>query len=208
MPTIEGEGLVLRDISRDDIPVIHRWLSDPETVGLTTWRSPPQTTRETERFVEAQTSGDDPLNRAFVILLRENRARIGIVGCFNIDWRNRSGELGIVIGEKKYRARGHGPEAMKLILAFGFEELNLHRLDLRVFDFNDRAIKSYRKCGLVEECRLREVLFRDGEYHDIVIMSILEDEYYNQKTQRKVAKAPRRQGRRKTGEEAGNLAVD
>jgi RimJ/RimL family protein N-acetyltransferase len=117
------------------------------------------------------------LNRAFIIHLRESETPIGTTGCYNIDWGHRSGEIGIVIGEKRYRRQGYGTESMKLMLAFGFRELALHRLYLRVFDFNEGALKSYRKCGLVEEGRLREAYYRDGRFHDIVIMSMLSDEF-------------------------------
>jgi RimJ/RimL family protein N-acetyltransferase len=177
MTTIEGERVVLREIRRDDVSILHFWLSDPEVARYVSLRGGPQTARETERFVEAQTSGDDPLNRAFIIVLREGNRPVGTTGCYNIDWPNRCGELGIVIGEKMYRGYGYGTEATHLILAFGFQELGLHRLYLHAFDFNERALKSYRKCGLVEEGRLREAHYREGRYHDIVIMSILEDDY-------------------------------
>jgi RimJ/RimL family protein N-acetyltransferase len=177
MPTIEGERVLLRELSRDVHAIFHRWLSDPEIARDISWRGHPQTSRETERFIEAQISGGDPLNRAFIIYLLESATPIGTTGCYNIDWNNRSAELGIVIGEKPYRGQGYGTEAMKRVLTFGFRELALHRLYLRVFDFNEGALKSYRKCGLVEEGRLREAYYRDGRFHDVVIMSILSDEY-------------------------------
>ena len=85
--------------------------------------------------------------------------------------------MGIVIGEKQYNGHGYGSEAIQLLLAFGFRELELNSLYLRVFDFNEGALKSYRKCGLIEEGRLREAYFRDGRFHDIVIMSMLSDEF-------------------------------
>jgi RimJ/RimL family protein N-acetyltransferase len=178
MSQIEADRVVLREIRRDDVSHLHRWLTDPESAHLLSMRNHPQTVRETERFVEAQISGADPLNRAFIIGLRDREIpAIGTTGCYNIDWRNRSGELGIVIGEKTYRERGYGAEALELVLKFGFHKLDMHRLYVRVFDFNQHAIRTYRKCGMAEEGRLREAHYREGRYHDIVIMSILEDEY-------------------------------
>ncbi|WP_371413714.1 GNAT family N-acetyltransferase [Virgibacillus sp. Bac330] len=63
------------------------------------------------------------------------------------------------------------------IINYGFEQLNLHRIELEVFDFNTRARKSYEKLGFKQEGIRREVLFYDGEYHHAIMMSILKDEY-------------------------------
>ena len=176
MPRVEGEKVVLREFRLEDVPVIHTWVNDPNIVRFLSWAIFPQTLRETERFVELQMSGEDPMNRAFVISLRDDDLCIGTTG-LNIDWRNRSGELGIVIGNPDYLGKGYGKEAVDLLLGFGFNELNLHRVGLQVFDFNERAIRSYQKSGMVEEGRLREAFFREGDYHDIVLMAITEDEF-------------------------------
>lgn len=177
MPRIVGEKVLLREFRREDIPEIHSWTNDSDIVRFLSWAVFPQTLRDTERFVETQMSGEDPMNRGFVIGLVEGDSCIGTTGLINIDWRNRSGELGIVIGKRDYLGKGYGKEAVDLLLGFGFRELNLHRISLQVFDFNDRAIRSYEKSGLVEEGRLREAFYRDGAYHDIVIMAITEDEF-------------------------------
>jgi RimJ/RimL family protein N-acetyltransferase len=177
MSHIEGDRVALRELRKNDIPMIHRWISDPEINRHISWGPFPQTLRSTERFVEAQLEGEDPLNRTLVISLREEGEDIGTTGCFNIDWRNRCAELAIVIGETTYLGRGYGREAVELLLTFSFDELDLHRIYLRVLDFNHRAIRTFRECGFVEEGRLRETLFRDGAYRDILIMAVLEPEH-------------------------------
>jgi RimJ/RimL family protein N-acetyltransferase len=177
MPRVEGERVVLREFRQEDVPVIHGWVNDRAIVHYLAWAVFPQTQRETERFVEAQMTDADPQNRAFVIALRKSEECIGTIGCHNIDWRSRSAELGVVIGRREYVGKGFGTEATRLLLGFCFDELNLHRVFLRVFDFNQRAIRSYLKCGFREEGRLRQAFFRDGRYHDIVLMGLLEDEF-------------------------------
>ena len=177
MPRIKGERVVLREFRREDIPEIHAWANDPETVRFLSWAVFPQTLRETERFVETQMTGEDPLNRGFVIGVIDGDPCIGSTGLHKIDWRNRCAELGIVIGKRDYLGKGYGKEAVDLLLGFGFNELNLHRIGLQVFDFNERAIRSYRKSGLVEEGRLREAFYREGAYHDIVFMGLTEEEF-------------------------------
>lgn len=182
MPHIEGPRVSLREFRRDDIPVIHSWVNDPEILRFLSWGIFPQTQKETERFVEAQMSGEDPSSRVLVISLRKDNTCIGTTGCHNIDWRNRSAELGIVIGKPEYLGKGYGTEATDLLLDFSFNELNLHRVYLHVFDFNRRAVRSYQKCGFVEEGRLRDAFFREGHYHDIMVMGILEEEHRARKS--------------------------
>lgn len=184
MPRIEGENVVLREFRREDVPVIHAWVNDPQIVRFLSWAVFPQTLRETERFVETQLSGEDPMSRAFVIALRDADQCIGTTGLIPIDWRNRCGELGIVIGNRDYLGRGYGGHSVDLLLGFAFNELNLHRIGLQVFAFNERAIRSYRKSGLVEEGRLREAFYREGNYHDIVLMGITEEEFRLRSTKR------------------------
>ncbi len=177
MPLLEGKRIALRDFLIEDNQSIYSWLQRPEITRYLMADFLPKTSRETETYVEAQMARNDPLNRAFVITLRADASCIGVTGCHNISWPNRAGEIGIFIGEPEQLGKGYGTEAMELLLAFCFKELNLHRVFLRVFDFNRRAIDSYRKCGFKEEGRLREALYRQGDYHDVVVMSLLEEEF-------------------------------
>ncbi|MEC3557614.1 GNAT family protein, partial [Bacillus thuringiensis] len=71
----------------------------------------------------------------------------------------------------------YGSEAMKLLLDYAFLELNLHRVSLRVFSFNHKAIKLYEKIGFVHEGSSRQSLYRNGAWHDIVHMGLLQSEY-------------------------------
>jgi RimJ/RimL family protein N-acetyltransferase len=178
LPLLQGERVALRDFLIEDIQSIYGWLRRPEITRFLYSASLPKTLRETETYVEQQMGHADPLNRAFVIALRGDAKSIGVTGCYNIEWPNRSAEVGIYIGEPDQLGKGYGTEAMKLLLAYSFTELNLHRVFLRVFDFNQRAIESYLKCGFSVEGRLREAIFREGEYHDVVIMSLLEEEFF------------------------------
>jgi RimJ/RimL family protein N-acetyltransferase len=66
---------------------------------------------------------------------------------------------------------------MRLLLKHGFETLNLHRIFLRVYETNPRAIRTYEKVGFVHEGRMRQALYRQGQYHDILLMSVLRPEW-------------------------------
>ena len=102
---------------------------------------------------------------------------IGNIGLHDLDWKNRNAQLGVVIGEKAYWGLGYGTDAIKALLRFAFDEMNLHRVQLRVFEFNERAIRCYRRCGFREEGRLRQELYRGGAYHDVLLMGILREEF-------------------------------
>jgi RimJ/RimL family protein N-acetyltransferase len=103
---------------------------------------------------------------------------LGGVGLMHLDHRNRSAELGILIGRPDDWGRGYGTEAAILMLRHGFEELNLHRIHLRVYDYNERGQKSYARIGFKEEGRLRQAHFRHGAWHDVVLMAILAEEFF------------------------------
>ena len=72
---------------------------------------------------------------------------------------------------------GYGSEAIKLLLEFAFNQLNLNRIEIRVFSFNEQGIRCYKKCGFIEEGCLRQAVYIDGEYHDIIILSVLREEF-------------------------------
>ncbi len=104
---------------------------------------------------------------------------IGNCGFINIDWRSRSGEVGIFIGEKQLWNQGYGTDAMHLLLQHGFNTLNLNRVALDVYATNIRAVRSYEKAGFVHEGRKRQAIFRDGKYIDLLQMSVLRQEWEN-----------------------------
>ena len=93
---------------------------------------------------------------------------IGNTSFMDIDWVSRNAEIGIFLGEKKVWSQGYGREAMKLMLRHGFNHMNLHRIYLRVYEHNIRGIKAYEHAGFVHEGRLRQDVFREGVYRDVL----------------------------------------
>jgi RimJ/RimL family protein N-acetyltransferase len=102
---------------------------------------------------------------------------IGNSGFFNVDWRVRSAELGIVIGDKAYWNQGYGTQAMRLLVHHGFTTLNLNRIFLRVYEDNPRAVRAYEKAGFFQEGRMRQGEYHDGRYLDVLLMSVLKFEW-------------------------------
>jgi RimJ/RimL family protein N-acetyltransferase len=102
---------------------------------------------------------------------------IGSVDLGGIDWVSGNAWVGIGIGEREYWGKGYGSDAMNVLLDFAFGSLNLKRISLTVFEYNERAIKSYLKVGFREEGRMRQWMQRAGERYDLIFMGILREEW-------------------------------
>ncbi|WP_270181061.1 GNAT family N-acetyltransferase [Alkalihalobacillus sp. CinArs1] len=172
---LEADRVYLRPIEQEDLDTFYaKALWDPEGRKLTGTQvvfSRQGVQSWYDRIVMDQSRID------LVTCLQETDQIIGDVAMMDIDHHNKKAVVRISIFDKKYWGQGYGTEAMSLLLIYGFEILNLNRIGLDVFSYNERAIKSYKKLGFQEEGRIREELFYDGEYHDSVLMGILKREF-------------------------------
>ncbi|CAG9621167.1 hypothetical protein BACCIP111883_01939 [Sutcliffiella rhizosphaerae] len=108
------------------------------------------TKEETDTFVENVILHSHS-SKSYIMEVKENSVPIGVTSLINIDTKNRNAECIIDIGDKKYWGKGYGTEALKLLIDYAFLELNLHRVSLRVFSFNEKAIHIYSKLGFERE---------------------------------------------------------
>jgi RimJ/RimL family protein N-acetyltransferase len=181
-----GERVRLRRPERADLPRFAAWLNDPEVRAHLALIYPMGLAHE-ERWFEQQLQAE-PATQAFVIEARAEGAAaadpgaagewqpVGVCGYHTVDWRNRSGELGLFIGEKARWGAGLGEDAVRTLARWGLRQLNLHRVQLRVFEDNAPAIRCYEKVGFRCEGRLRQDRFQDGRYLDTLVMGLLRDE--------------------------------
>ncbi len=172
-----GERLRLRAIEREDLPRFVAWLNDPEVRRNLQLFQPLSLAQEEEWFkgILQRTVEEQPL--VVEIKTADGWQAIGNVGFFAISSSDRSAEIGIFIGEKTLWGKGYGTEAMCLMLSHGFKELNLNRIFLRVYETNQRGLRSYEKAGFKPEGRLRQGRFMDGKYVDVLLMSVLQSEW-------------------------------
>jgi RimJ/RimL family protein N-acetyltransferase len=170
---IRGENLDLRAIEPEDTERCHRWINDPEVTRTLGMRYPLTLAAE-RRWVEQERDATREIQLIIMTLDGQPIGTCGLMGMTPID---RSAELGILIGEKGYWGKGYGTDAVLTLCAFGFTQLNLHRIALGVFPFNTRGIACYEKCGFQDEGADRQAIYRHGEYHDILRMGILAEEY-------------------------------
>jgi len=173
---IPGEKVQLRPIERDDLPRYVEWFSDPEVRRYLIIYLPFSLTQE-ERWFENLVGRLERQEDVLLAIETADGVHIGNIGLHTIDWKNRNAELGIVIGEKAYWNQGYGTDAIRTMLGLAFREMNLHRVFLRVDVDNGRGIRCYEKAGFRQEGTLREVVFREGTFHNQYIMSILESEF-------------------------------
>jgi diamine N-acetyltransferase len=172
-----GKNIRLRAIEREDLPHFVAWLNDPEVIRGLQIAWPLSMAQEENWFSHLleRPGAETPLG--IEIEQAETWVLIGNVGLHNIDSIDRSAEIGIFIGEKTYWNQGYGTEAMRVMVRHGFNDLNLHRIFLRVYATNTRAIHSYEKAGFQHEGKMRDGVFRDGSYLDVVFMSVLQNEW-------------------------------
>jgi diamine N-acetyltransferase len=174
---ITGTRIRLRAIERSDIPLFATWLNDPEvTQGLLLYL--PMSQAQEENWFEnmlKQPPEQHPLG--IEVKNPDGWDIIGNCGFHAVDWKNRSAEVGIFIGKKELWSQGYGQDAMRLLLRHGFNNLNLHRIYLHVFDNNPRAVRSYEKVGFIHEGRLRQDIYKNGSFHDVLVMSVLRPEW-------------------------------
>lgn len=170
---IVGERICLRAWERADLESFFRWFNDAEVTQYIGTAYPALSMDQELRFYE---QGLDNKHRYCIV----TKAGVLIGNCSlnRIEAVHRHAEIGIVIGEKDYWSQGYGREALGLLLRIGFESLGLNRLFLRVVDFNARAQRCYRAAGFVEEGRLRQEVFIHGRFHDMLLMSVLAEEYW------------------------------
>ena len=155
-----------------------RWNQDSEYFRLLD-SEPPRllSEKKIKEWFEKDLDKDDPDGFFFSIKLKEVDQVIGFMGLFNLQWNHGDALAAIGIGEREHWGKGYGTEAMHILLAYAFNELNLRRVTLIVFDYNGRARRSYEKAGFVVEGRMRGMMLREGQRWDMLSMGVLKEEW-------------------------------
>lgn len=170
---LTGDRLYLSPVNIEDLESYTRWVNDPQvTDGLgISWNV---YTLEKEREYLEKMAKDD---YAFAIVKKDDDSLLGNCSILEINNVHRKAMVGLFIGDEHNRNQGYGTEALRLLVDFSFNKLNLHNIMLNVFSFNKRAIASYKKLGFQEIGRRRSSYFLDGKYYDEIFMDILAEEF-------------------------------
>lgn len=171
---IDGKSIYLRFVLESDFDEYYAFLQDPESNRLTGTQTVFTHEDVSTWIKKISVIHDDRVD--FMIFSKDSDHFLGEVVLNEIDSINRSANIRVGIN-LQHSSKGYGTEAMMLMLRYGFEKLKLHRIHLGVYAFNPRAIHVYEKIGFQREGILRDDLYLDGEYHDMIMMAILEDEF-------------------------------
>jgi len=177
-----GERIRLRFNERDDIPRYTAWLNDPAVRRGISQFAPMSLALEEkwfERTLERPTR-----EQGFAIEIPDGKdwKHIGSTSFFDFHDNSRKAEVGILIGDTSEWNKGYGTETMLLMQDYGFGTLNLNRIYLTVLADNLGAIRAYEKAGYVHEGRMRAGTYHDGEYVDMLMMSVLHEEWDARRT--------------------------
>ena len=177
-PMLRGDKVLLRPVRRSDIDHFLKWFNDPEvTQYLSNYL--PMTEMAEEKYLEALGGAMANTDAAMVIEAIEADATkpIGTSGLHGINNKDHNAGFGIAIGDKEYWGKGLGTEVCRLMVNYGFEQLNVHRIGSSVISFNERSIRMHLRVGFKEEGRQREAIFKNGKYHDSVMFGLLKEEW-------------------------------
>lgn len=168
---LDGEQVYLRPLSIQDANDIYlKWLNDSEvTRGLASGYFP---TTQHELIAYISSSLKDQNTIFFALCEKESNGHIGNVKVDRIDWVAQTCELGLIIGEESARGRGLGFETMNLVIGYIFQELNLNKITLAVFENNPGALRLYEKLGFQIEGRFVDHVFKEGKLWDKIYLSL------------------------------------
>jgi RimJ/RimL family protein N-acetyltransferase len=172
---LPGEKCYLSPCRLEDADRWAEWFNDLEVtlpLGDEAYTpSSPESEQETIREIHKDRA------HVFSIVDTKTDQLVGRCLLFNVDPVNRSAMLGIVLGEKSRWDQGYGQEAVKLLLDYGFNLLNLNSVMLGTFSFNERAVRCYEKVGFRVIGRRRKARIIAGDMYDIILMDILAEEF-------------------------------
>ncbi len=174
---IYGDLVRLRGVERTDLEQFVAWLNDPEVIAGLVIYAPLSLTYEEGWFESVTKRPHDEHPLAIEVQQGAEWQMIGNCSFYDLDWRCRSAKVGIFIGDKNFWNKGYGTSVMRLLLQHGFQTLNLNRIGLDVYENNPRAIKAYEKAGFRLEGRARQAMYKSGQYIDVILMSVLREEW-------------------------------
>ncbi len=166
-----GKKCYLSPISIEDVGQYTEWLNDLEVTKTLSIFSMNISYNSEIEILERVSKEHN-----YAIIDLENDKLIGNVGLTDINHLHRTAEIGIFIGDKSYWNKGYGGEAMKLLLKYSFSYLNLRNVMLRVFAYNERAVRCYEKIGFKVIGKRRSSIQFDMKEHELILMDILNDE--------------------------------
>jgi len=172
---LKGKKVILRPLNKEtDLENAVRWFNDPEVVVFIAKMHLPVTVQEEAEWLDNLKNRKDDVLLAIETI---DGVHMGSVGLHKINWVDRTAEAGMAIGKKSYWGRGYGTDAAMLVFSYAFNDLNLRKLNIRTFSFNERALGQLMKCGCKKEGVQKQQVFKNGKYRDIILFSLFKKDW-------------------------------
>lgn len=172
---LNGTKIQLKKVERKNINQLREWRNNPELRKYFREHRLINEDNQIKWYENKILSDSNQYN--FEIHAKEKSVLIGHCGLYYIDWINRTAEFGIYIGDCDFRNGGYGSDALRTLIKYGFNDLNLNRIWCEVYS-NNEALKIYEHIGFIHEGKLRENYFNEGKYYDSYILGMLRSDYY------------------------------
>lgn len=177
---LEGKRIYLRPLDKKrDTAISCRWINAEEMRQFIGSGAFPTSLEAEEAWFDEKPE-KFPQRVRLAIVLKKNDRLIGSTSLDNINWVDRSASTGTLIGEKRDRGKGYGSEAKSLLLRYAFQTLGLNRIESKVLCYNHASLRYTEKCGYHQEGVLRQAIYKNGQFHDLVVLSILREEWLAQ----------------------------
>lgn len=170
---LKGEKVILRLVTQADATSFVTWINDPQ-ISQYLSRAFPVDMKSERKWIDSLYPSEN--NIVFAVETVEGRL-IGTMGLHKINLIDRTASTGAMIGDVSYHGKGYGTEAKMLLLEYAFNTLNLRKINSEVISFNERSIKYSLKCGYEIEGRQKAQVYKNGKYHDIVLLAIFKEKW-------------------------------
>lgn len=166
-----GDDIVLGPLVETDSETMFGWINDREVAVYNAPYHPVGASHHRKWFERIQDRDD-----AVIFAIRDKGGRlVGTCQLINRHPVHCTAELQIRIGYPEDRGHGYGTSAVRRLLDFAFRDWNLNRVQLYVLEGNEPALRTYEKCGFKREGALRQAVFIDGAYRNLIVMGVLRD---------------------------------
>lgn len=173
---IKGKRVVLRAIEESDLELMVEWLNDPAIAHMVVGFSFPTSRAQQAEWFRKSTSDRD--TQRWIVADASDGSAIGLTGLWNIDWHNRHALTALKIGPQAARGKGLGTDAILTVMAYAFFQVGLNRLWSEILPYNVASYKAYvEKCGWRVEGLLREHVYRDGSFYDLLRVAALRSDF-------------------------------
>lgn len=170
---IKQGKMTLREIEKKDLEFLRYMINNPEIAKMTVGDSN-YVTKEQQQLWFNNLVNEENKQRFMIDIANDT---IGTIILENINYKNKSASISIKIGKINYRKKGYGEMAIKIILKYCFFKLNLHRIYANVLDYNEPSKKLFLKCGFSIEGIKRQSIYKNDDFHDLIMFSILKEEF-------------------------------